>query len=33
MAYTTLTGATVKIISNHDNHLNSTVRKMVDVLK
>ena len=33
MAYATLTGATVKIISNHDNHLNSTVGKMVDVLK
>ena len=33
MAYATLTGATVKIISNHDNHLPSTVNKMVDVLK
>ena len=33
MAYATLTGATVKIISNHDNHLTSTVKKMVNVLK
>ncbi len=33
MAYATLTGATVKIIYNHDNHLNSTVKKMVDLLK
>jgi adenylate kinase len=33
MAYATLTGATVKIISNHDNHLPSTVKKMVEVLK
>lgn len=33
MAYATLTGATVKIIENHDNHLDSTVSKMVDLLK
>ena len=33
MAYATLTGATVKIINNHDNHLPSTVKKMVDLLK
>lgn len=33
MAYATLTGATVKIISNHDNHLPSTIKKMVEVLK
>ncbi len=33
MAYATLTGATVKIIENHDNHLDSTVSKLVDVLK
>ena len=33
MAYATLTGATVKIINNHDNHLDSTVRKLVEVLK
>lgn len=32
MAYATLTGATVKIVSNHDNHLNSSVAKLVDVL-
>ena len=32
MAYATLTGATVKIVSNHDNHLNSSVKKLVDVL-
>ena len=32
MAYATLTGATVKIIENHDNHLPSTVSKLVDVL-
>ncbi len=32
MAYATLTGATVKIISNHDNHLNSSVKKLVNVL-
>ena len=29
----TLTGATVKIIENHDNHLTKTVSKLVDVLK
>ena len=28
MAYATLTGATVKIVSNHDNHLNSSVSKL-----
>lgn len=33
MAYATLTGATVKIIENHDNHLPGTVAKMVEVLK
>jgi len=33
MAYATLTGATVKIIANHDNHLKSTVNKLVNVLK
>lgn len=33
MAYATLTGATVKIIENHDNHLESTVSKMVNLLK
>ncbi|MDD2643704.1 MAG: adenylate kinase [Methanobacteriaceae archaeon] len=33
MAYATLTGATVKIINNHDNHLNSTVKNFVDLLK
>ena len=32
MAYATLTGATVKILSNHDNHLDSSVRKLVEVL-
>jgi adenylate kinase len=32
MAYATITGATVKILSNHDNHLDSSVRKLVDVL-
>ncbi|MBQ2832548.1 adenylate kinase [Methanobrevibacter sp.] len=32
MAYATLTGATVKIIGNHDNHLNSTIAKLVNVL-
>ena len=32
MAYATLTGATVKIIENHDDHLTSTVSKLVDVL-
>ena len=32
MAYATLTGATVKILSNHDNHLDSSVKKLVDVL-
>ena len=33
MAYATLTGATVKIVENHDNHLDSSVRKLVNVLK
>ncbi|MDO5848766.1 MAG: adenylate kinase [Methanobrevibacter sp.] len=33
MAYATLTGATVKIIENHDNHLPGTVARLVDVLK
>ena len=33
MAYATLTGATVKIIQNHDNHLQKTIAKLVDVLK
>ena len=33
MAYATLTGATVKIINNHDNHLPSTVRRLVEFLK
>ena len=33
MAYATLTGATVKIIANHDNHLPQTISKLVDVLK
>ena len=32
MAYATLTGATVKILANHDNHLNSSVSKLIDVL-
>ena len=32
MAYATLTGATVKILNNHDNHLDSSVSKLVDVL-
>ena len=33
MAYATLTGATVKIIKNHDNHLPSTIKKMVNLLE
>jgi adenylate kinase len=33
MAYATLTGATVKIIYNHDNHLPSTIKKMVELLE
>jgi len=33
MAYATLTGATVKIIANHDNHLPKTISKLVEVLK
>ena len=33
MAYATLTGATVKIIANHDNHLPQTISKLVEVLK
>ncbi|WP_405296030.1 adenylate kinase [Methanobrevibacter sp.] len=32
MAYATLTGATVKIVENHDNHLDSSVKKLVNVL-
>ena len=32
MAYATLTGATVKIIENHDNHLDSNVKNLVHVL-
>ena len=32
MAYATLTGATVKIVENHDNHLKSSVSKLVNVL-
>ncbi len=33
MAYATLTGATVKIIENHDDHLDYTVSKLIDILK
>ena len=33
MAYATLTGATVKIFENHDNHLEHTVSKIVEFLK
>ena len=33
MAYATLTGATVKIINNHDNQLESTIDNLVEVLK
>ncbi|MBQ6813676.1 MAG: adenylate kinase [Methanobrevibacter sp.] len=33
MAYATLTGATVKIIYNHDNQLDSTVAGLVEFLK
>ena len=33
MAYATLTGAPVKIVENHDNHLDSSVKKLVNVLK
>ena len=32
MAYATLTGATVKIVENHDGHLDSSVNKLVNVL-
>jgi adenylate kinase len=32
MAYATLTGATVKILKNPDNHLDVSVSKLVDVL-
>jgi adenylate kinase len=32
MAYATLTGATVKILRNPDNHLDVSVSKLVDVL-
>ncbi|WP_409199539.1 adenylate kinase [Methanobrevibacter sp. DSM 116169] len=33
MAYATLTGATVKVVENHDKHLDSTVSKIVELLK
>lgn len=33
MAYSTLTGATVKILKNYDNQLDETIAKMVTVLK
>ena len=33
MAYATLTGATVKIVTNHDNELDSTIANMVELLK
>lgn len=33
MTYATLTGATVKIVENHDKHLESAVSKIVDFLK
>ena len=33
MAYATLTGATVKILSNHDNHIDASVKKLVDALE
>ena len=33
MAYATLTGATVKILSNHDNHIDASVRKLIDALE
>lgn len=33
MAYATLTGATVGIIENHDNHLPVAVSKLVEILK
>ena len=32
MAYATLTGATVKIVENHDNQLDSSVKNLVNVL-
>ena len=33
MAYATLTGATVKIVYNHDDELDSTVAGLVEFLK
>jgi adenylate kinase len=33
MAYATLTGATVKILSNHDNHIDASVNKLIDALE
>ncbi len=33
MAYATLTGATVKILSNHDNHIDASVSKLVNALQ
>lgn len=33
MAYAALTGATVKIIENHDNQLDETVEEMINTLK
>ena len=32
MAYATLTGATVKVLENHDGHLDASVKKLIDVL-
>ena len=32
MAYATLTGATVRIVENHDNHLDSNIKKLIDIL-
>jgi adenylate kinase len=33
MAYATLTGATVKILSNHDNHIDASVQKLINALE
>jgi len=33
MAYATITGATVKILENHDNQLDTIVNKMVEIFK
>ena len=33
MAYATLTGATVKILDNHDNHITHTVSKLINALE